>query len=162
MFVFYYLYIHSSIFSKGQDTNMVTLNIAPEYGYVVMVGTTMVFVNVWKIMRIGGIRKKLGIKYHIMYSEKDPNFNSYQRAHQKTLEFVPYFYPPSLTSGIRHLIGAAAAGGVFVLGWIIYALGYNSGDPQKLVPGALISEVLGLLSLQEMSVSFGAGLLGWW
>ena len=141
---------------------MVAINIAPEYGYVVFVGTSMVFVNVWKMMRIGGMRKKLGIKYPTMFSEKHPIFNCYQRAHQNTLEFVPYFYPALLTAGLRHPIGAAAAGGVFVLGRIIYALGYYSGEPQKRVPGALISEVLGLLPLLGMSVSFGAGLLGWW
>ena len=141
---------------------MVTLNISPEYGYVVMVATGMVFVNFWKMMRIGGMRKKLGIKYPKMYSDEHPIFNCYQRAHQNTLEFVPYFYPTLLTAGLRHPMGAAIAGGIFVLGRVIYALGYSSGDPQKRVPGALISEVLGLLPLMGMSVSFGAGLLEWW
>ena len=94
---------------------MVPLNIAPEYGYLVRVGTTMVFVNLWKVMRIGGMRKKSEIKYPIMYSKKDTIFKCYQRAHQNTLEFVPYFYPALLTDGIGHPIGAAGAGGVFVL-----------------------------------------------
>ena len=80
-------------------------------------------------------------------------FNCYQRAHQNTLEFVPYFYPTLLTAGLRHPVGAAIAGAIFVLGRVIYALGYYSGDPQKRVPGALISEVLGLLPLMGMSVS---------
>ena len=62
----------------------------------------------------------------------------------------------------RITAGAAMAGGIFILGRIIYALGYYTGDPQKRVPGALISEVLGLLPLIGMSISFGAGLLGWW
>ena len=139
-----------------------TLNISPDYGYVVFVGTGMILVNVWKMMRIGGMRKKLGIKYPIMYSDKYPIFNCYQRAHQNTLEFVPYFYPSLLTAGLRHPIGAAIAGGIFLLGRVIYAVGYSSGDPEKRIPGALISEILGLLPLMGMSVSFGAGLLGWW
>merc|ERR1712212_1004783 len=75
--------------TREKTTIMVTVSLAPEYGYVVMVGTTMVFVNVWKMMRIGGMRKKLGIKYPIMYSEKHPIFNCYQRAHQNTLESFP-------------------------------------------------------------------------
>ena len=141
---------------------MVTLNISPEYGYVVMVGAGMILVNFWKMMRIGGMRKKLGIKYPQMYSDEHPIFNCYQRAHQNTLEFVPFFYPTLLTAGLRHPMGAAIAGGIFVVGRVIYALGYSSGDPQKRVPGALISEILGLLPLMGMSVSFGAGLLGWW
>ena len=141
---------------------MVTLNISPDYGYVVIVGVGMILVNFWKMMRIGGMRKKLGIKYPEMYSKEHPIFNCYQRSHQNTLEFVPFFYPTLLTGGLRHPVGAAIAGGAFVLGRIIYALGYSSGDPQKRVPGALISELLGLLPLIGMSVSFGAGLLGWW
>ena len=145
-----------------ENINMVNVNVSPEYGYVVMVGTGMVFVNLWKMMKIGGLRKKLNIKYPTMYSDEHPIFNCYQRAHQNTLEFVPFFYPALLTAGLRHPIGAAIAGSVFCVGRVIYAIGYQSGDPEKRVPGALISEVFGLLPLLGMSVSFGAGLLGWW
>ena len=102
---------------------MVTLNIAPEYGYVVMVGTGMILVNLWKMLQIGGMRKKLKIKYPTMYSDEHPIFNCYQRAHQNTLEFVPYFYPVLLTAGLRHPIGASVAGSLFCVGRIIYALG---------------------------------------
>ena len=146
----------------AENINMVNINVSPEYGYVVMVGTGMVFVNLWKMMKIGGLRKKLNIKYPTMYSDEHPIFNCYQRAHQNTLEFVPFFYPALLTAGLRHPIGAAIAGSVFCIGRVIYAIGYQSGDPEKRVPGALISEVFGLLPLLGMSVSFGAGLLGWW
>ena len=146
----------------AENINMVNINVSPEYGYVVMVGTGMVFVNLWKMMKIGGLRKKLNIKYPTMYSDEHPIFNCYQRAHQNTLEFVPYFYPALLTAGLRHPIGAAITGSVFCVGRVIYAIGYQSGDPEKRVPGALISEVFGLLPLLGMSVSFGAGLLGWW
>lgn len=141
---------------------MVALNISPEYGYVVLIGTGMVLVNFWKIFKIAGMRKQLGIKYPTMYSDEHPIFNCYQRAHQNTLEFIPYFYPTLLTAGLRHPVGAAIAGSIFVVGRVIYALGYYSGDPKKRVPGALISEFLGLLPLMGMSVSFGAGLIGWW
>ena len=146
----------------GKVVKMVTLNISPEYGYVVLVGSGMVLVNFWKMMKIGGMRKKLGIKYPQMHSDEHPLFDCYQRAHQNTLENVSFFYPMLLIAGLRHPLGAAASGGAFVLGRIIYALGYYSGDPQKRVPGALISQLFGLLPLLGMSVSFGAGLLGWW
>ena len=141
---------------------MIAVNISPHYGYVVMVGVGVVFVNFSKAMKIGGMRKKLGIKYPTMYSDEHPLFNCYQRAHQNTLEFVPYFYPTLLTAGLRHPVGAAVAGSLFAIGRIIYALGYYSGDPEKRLPGALISEFFGLFPLLGMSVSFGAGLLGWW
>lgn len=141
---------------------MVTLNISPEYGYVVMVGAVMVVVNFWKILRIAGMRKELNIKYPTMYSDEHPVFNCYQRAHQNTLEFVPYFYPALFTAGLRHPIGATVAGSIFAVGRVIYALGYYTGKPEKRVPGAVISEFLGLFPLIGMSISFGAGLLGWW
>jgi len=60
------------------------------------------------------------------------------------------------------LEGASIAGLMFCAGRIFYAIGYYSGDPEKRVPGALISQALGLIPLLFMSVSFGAGLLGWW
>merc|ERR1712083_440090 len=151
----------TTISTKLWSADMVAINVSPEYGYVVLAGASMIFVNFWKIMRIGKMRKQLGIKYPQMYSDQHPLFNCYQRAHQNTLEFVPYFYPVLLTAGLRHPIGAAACGFIFSIGRVIYALGYSSGDPEKRIPGALISEFGGLFPLIFMSISFGCGLLGW-
>merc|ERR1712228_875257 len=114
----------------------------------------MFIVNMWKIMRIGGMRKKLDIKYPAMTSEKHPIFNCYQRAHQNTLEWLPFFYPALFTAGLRHPLAATATGSAFVIGRVIYALGYSTGDPKKRTPGALISELLGLFPLIGLSVSF--------
>ena len=141
---------------------MVSINVSPEYGYVVLVSIAMFFVNWWKMIKIGLLRKELKVDYPTMYSNEHPIFNCYQRAHQNTLEVVPYFYPALLTAGLRHPIGASIAGLMFCAGRIFYAIGYYSGDPEKRVPGALISQALGLIPLLFMSVSFAAGLLGWW
>merc|ERR1712184_104627 len=114
-----------------------------------------ILVNLWKMMRIGGMRKKLGIKYPVMYSKEHPIFNCYQRAHQNTLEFIPYFFPALFFAGLKYPVASAACGAAFALGRIIYALGYSTGNPDKRVPGALISEFLGYFPLVFMSISFG-------
>ena len=49
-----------------------------------------------------------------MYSEKHPEFNCYQRAHQNTLEFTPFYLALVLTGGLRHPLFAAGAGAVYL------------------------------------------------
>ena len=41
---------------------MVAVEIPAEYGYVVLAGASMHFVNMWKAMRVGKMRKQFGIK----------------------------------------------------------------------------------------------------
>ena len=61
---------------------MPSFTLSSEYGYVVLVGSGTVFLNFFQIMRIGKLRRSLGIKYPEMYSDKHPEFNYAQRAHQ--------------------------------------------------------------------------------
>ena len=49
-----------------------------------------------------------------MYSEKHPEFNCYQRAHQNTLEFTPFYLALVLTGGLRHPLFTAGAGAVYL------------------------------------------------
>ena len=97
-----------------------------------------------------------------MTSEKHNDFNCAQRAHQNTLEGLPFFLVNLLLAGIRHPCGAATFGTIFLVGLIVYSIGYYSGDPEKRVPGALIGGLFGLFPLVGLSVSTAAGLLGWW
>ena len=141
---------------------MVQINVAPEYGYVVLAGASMVLVNGWMMAKIGKARKKFGITYPQMYSDDNQEFNCVQRAHQNTLEQLHFFYPTLLVSGLRHPMGAAAAGAIFVVGRIMYATGYYTGEAKNRIPGAMTSMLGGMLPLLGMTVSFAAGLLGWW
>ena len=58
-----------------------------------------------------------------MWSEKHPVFNCYQRAHQNTLETIPFFLTLELIGGLRHPFLAATCGGAFLIARIMYSLG---------------------------------------
>ena len=73
-----------------------------------------------------------------MYSDEHPLFNCYQRAHQNTLEFVPYFYSSLFFAGLKYPIASAVCGATFAVGRIAYALGYSTGNPENRIYGALI------------------------
>ena len=73
-----------------------------------------------------------------MYSDEHPLFNCYQRAHQNTLEFVPYFYSSLFLAGLKYPIASAVCGATFAVGRIAYALGYSTGNPENRIYGALI------------------------
>ena len=55
---------------------------------------------------------------------------------------------------------AGIFGGIFLAGRFIYSLGYYSGNPERRVPGAIISGLLGLVPLTGMAIGTGLGLLG--
>eukprot|EP01135_Chromosphaera_perkinsii_P007752 Nk52_evm41s967 gene=Nk52_evmTU41s967 len=125
---------------------MVSLELAPEFGYVLLVGVLYFFVLMWKGFQIGKIRKKYNIAYPKMYDEKCNEFNCYQRAHQNSLEALPQFYFLLLTAGVKHPVYAAVFGLIYVISRIVYALGYYTGDPKNRVKGAFgYIALLGLL-----------------
>lgn len=140
---------------------MVLSTLHADYGYVILAASATVFLNFWQMRKIGGLRKSLGIKYPLMYSEKHPEFNCAQRVHQNTLENIPFFLVTLLLGGLRHPCLAGGFGGVFLVGRVIYSLGYYSGQPEKRIPGAIITMLGALLPLTCLSISTAAGLLGW-
>ena len=140
---------------------MVVVNVEPEYGYVVLAASATVVINFWQMAKIGSLRKKLGIKYPAMYSDKHPEFNCAQRVHQNTLEQLPFFIANLLLGGIRHPKLAALFGAVFLAGRVVYSLGYYTGDPSKRVPGGIMSTLGGIVPLFFLALSTGAGMLGW-
>ena len=105
--------------------------------------------------------KIISFQYPQMYSDKHPIFNCYQRAHQNTLEFTPFYLALVTTGGLRHPTFATSAGGLYLVARIIYSLGYYTGNPNSRKPGALMN-LVALITLFGCSVSTAAGLLGWW
>ena len=84
---------------------MVSLQLDPEYGWVLLAAVATYSIEKWMVsykivirhlfsdktnqrqiefqaIKVGGQRKALGVPYPEMYSEKQPLFNCYQRAHQ--------------------------------------------------------------------------------
>jgi hypothetical protein len=76
--------------------------IVKEHGYVILASTGAFILHMWLSFKVGAARKKYNVKYPAMYSDKEPNFNCIQRAHQNTLEGMPFYLSLLLTGGIRH------------------------------------------------------------
>lgn len=133
------------------------------YGWVLFVGLDSIFVNTWMAMRVVQARKRLEVKYPIMYSLEnggDNEFNCIQRAHQNSLEAHPTFMFLLLVSGLQYPWCSVAAGSTYLLGRILYARGYTKEDPKKRQTGSMISH-LGEIILLGGVVSFACHQLGW-
>jgi hypothetical protein len=57
---------------------------------------------------------------------------------------------------------ASLAGAVFLVGRVIYAKGYSTGNADGRIPGAIISMAGGMLPLLLCSFSTAAGAFGCW
>ena len=94
-------------------------------------------VYVWMIMRVGGARRRSGINAPAMTG--DPDLERNIRVHLNTLEWLPLYLPSlwlfALAWGLDWV--AAGLGGVWMLGRILYALGYVK-DPGKRELGFMI------------------------
>ena len=97
-----------------------------------------------------------------MYSDKHKEFNCAQRVHQNTLEQLPFYLIGLLLGGIRHTEYAVICGALFLIGRVIYSIGYYTGNPDNRIPGAIISGIFGIIPLCFMAISTGAGIVGLW
>merc|ERR1719153_1216199 len=141
---------------------MVSIQLDTEFGYVVLVIQAVVILNLWMMSRVGKQRKALGVSYPEMYSDKQPLFNCYQRAHQNTLENIPLFLAILLISGLNFPKLAAGAGLVWLIGRVIYSYGYYTGEPKNRLYGFFISKPVAELPLMTMTVITAGNILGWW
>ena len=96
-----------------------------------------------------------------MWSDKYPIFNCYQRAHQNTLEAIPFYFALLFSGSIRHPTVAAGLGAVFLAARVIYSMGYYTGNPKSRFPGVILS-MLSMVGLFGCSVSSAGALLKWW
>ena len=109
--------------------------LSADFGYVMLTVVYMVIMNIYLSLGVGKGRKKYGVKYPDMYSDKHPAFNCIQRAHQNTLEVMPLILGLLILVGIALPCYAAICGAIWVTSRFSYASGYSTGDPAQRTKG---------------------------
>jgi glutathione S-transferase len=99
----------------------------------------------WMATQVARTRQRVGIPAPVMTG--DPALERTIRAHLNTLEWLPIFLPSMWLFAIYWNSGVAAALGlVWVIGRIVYFLGYTA-EARKRVPGFFIQSTAAALLL---------------
>ncbi|KAI8958529.1 membrane-associated proteins in eicosanoid and glutathione metabolism [Daldinia sp. FL1419] len=142
------------------------LQVPSEYGYVLTVAASSLFINTFHSMLTVKARKASGLTYPIPYASqeqaaKDPKayqFNCAQRAHSNFTENLTPFLSALLISGLWFPTASAALGAGWVAGRTWYAAGYSAYGPQGRTKGFYISFLCDT-ALKVMAVIAGIKLL---
>lgn len=107
--------------------------------YVALVTLLSVAVYFWMATQVAGTRKRVGILAPAMTG--DPVLERNIRAHLNTLEWLPIFLPSLWLFAIYwNSTVAAALGLVWIIGRIVYFVGYV-GDARRRFPGFFIQSM---------------------
>ncbi|XP_071992763.1 glutathione S-transferase 3, mitochondrial-like isoform X2 [Engystomops pustulosus] len=127
------------------------------FGYVILTFIYSYVMLMYLGINVGRGRKKYGVKYPQMYSDKENVFNCIQRAHQNTLEVYPSWLILQLIAGFAFPLSASVLGVIWVTSRFSYAHGYYTGDPEKRMRGAY--GYIGLFGVLILSVTAALQLL---
>lgn len=106
------------------------------HALVAIVTLLSLLVYVWMIFRIGGARRRTGIDAPAMTG--DPELERHLRVQANTVEWLVIYLPSLWLFAIYwNDLFAAAAGAVWIIGRILYALGY-AADAKKRELGFII------------------------
>lgn len=138
---------------------MTVENLLPaNFGYAIFTYLYSFVMLMYLGLQVGSARKKYGVKYPTMYSDKEQVFNCIQRAHQNTLEVYPQWLVFQTIAALEYPIAASVLGAIWVTSRFSYAWGYYSGDPAKRMRGAY--GYIGLFGVILLSISVALKLLG--
>ena len=100
------------------------------YHYTALVTLLAILLYMFASMRVSWARTKFGVKLPATFGNED--FERVFRAHMNMLEFMPVFLP-SLWLFAIYLSDAIAAaiGAVWIIGRILYMVGYAKSVPQR-------------------------------
>lgn len=109
-----------------------------------------VWVLQWQAIVVSRHRKRAGIKYPQLYAEKSEMdksrdallFNCAQRAHQNTLENMPFILSTTLLTSMSYPYYAGYSCGFWAFTRVLYTLGYITGEPAKRIThGGALGEI---------------------
>jgi glutathione S-transferase len=113
------------------------------HAYVAIVTLLTLLMYFWMSLQVPAARRKCGIAAPAMTG--DPLLERTIRAHYNTLEWLPIFLPALWIFAIYWSdLVAAALGLLWIVGRIIYQVGYVSA-PEKRAPGFLIQFIAVIL-----------------
>jgi glutathione S-transferase len=100
------------------------------HSWVAIVTLVSLLVYIWMMVRVGGARRKSGIQAPAMTG--DPELERHIRVHYNTLESLPIFLPSLWLFAIYwNDMVAAILGAVWIVGRILYALGYAAAAEKR-------------------------------
>ncbi|KAI1487540.1 MAPEG family protein [Biscogniauxia mediterranea] len=142
------------------------LQVPAEYGYVLTVAASSLFINTYHFFLSANARKHSGIAYPTPYAtkeqaDKDPKaykFNLAQRAHGNYTENLAPFLTALLISGLHFPQASAGLGAAWVFARFWYAAGYTGSGPQGRLPGFVIS-ALSDLALKVLALMTGVKMI---
>jgi glutathione S-transferase len=142
-----------------------SVQIPDDFGYVILVFTLSVFVNFWHGMRVGLYRRVAKVDYPATYQltfengkiNQDNKFNCYQRSHQNFSENYASVMIGMILGGLKHPVVAAVGGLVWLVGRVVYALGYQTGNPKLRARGFF--GYFGLLAILITMISAGISMI---
>eukprot|EP00244_Chara_vulgaris_P002265 TRINITY_DN13883_c0_g2_i3.p1 TRINITY_DN13883_c0_g2~~TRINITY_DN13883_c0_g2_i3.p1 ORF type:complete len:150 (-),score=18.14 TRINITY_DN13883_c0_g2_i3:298-747(-) len=124
------------------DEYIPIITLHSDFGYVILTVVFAVVAHQWMaLFKVMEARKEYNVPYPTMYADKHENkyadkFNCIQRGHQNSLESLPQFFVLLILAGLQFPYVSALVGTIFVIGRILYFIGYSSGNPAGRLAGA--------------------------
>jgi len=129
----------------------VTGSFVPDsYGWFLLSLLGVVAVYILQMSMVISARNRFGILSPRLYAplghKFEEKFNSIQRAHQNTIEFIPFTIIPAIATALVHPHFTASFVTVFSFGRIVYAFGYAKSPKNRSI-GWAISTLGGTLPI---------------